>query len=340
MFCELVTDFLQDHPTPSGDPIPDSVPLPLPAAQPAAILNHHNMSEEEQLKAAIAASLQEPIRICDDDEDEIETFSSDDEKDSDSPVELKQNHVNESESLDVDLKIKDTETSAPVVIEDHTDYLGTDTAETSLVLRLPDGNREVVTVPCDTKLKVSIPESLATMKLTHSSLFFAVCAAAGPVQRLQSESVRHNGFPSPATGPRNVTRCQSVRFKAPQRTTFHSAQTIVYSIRIFTNKPFYCTSVSISHSRRIVLSIRSGGAGLGLCLAPGSQTFLATESDIVNNACTAIHKQLPPGNQLILQVVQPRFSVSSFCDFALIEELCSVPLMRSFVIVLESGLSA
>jgi hypothetical protein len=152
MFCELVTDFLQDHPTPSGDPIPDSVPLPA-AAQPAEVLNHH-MSEEEQLKAAIAASLQEPIRICDDDDDEIETFSSDGEKESDSPVELKQNHVNESESQEKETK--DSEATATAEIEDHTAYLGTDTVTASLVLRFPDGQREVVTVPCDTKLKVSI----------------------------------------------------------------------------------------------------------------------------------------------------------------------------------------
>lgn len=153
MFCELVTDFLQDHPTPSGEPIAE---LPVPPAPPV-VLNHKivEMSEEEQLNAAIAASLQEPIKICDDD-DEIETFSCDDD---DSPVEV-ENHVkvnNADKIADVRRTTKDSEKTTASVEEDYTMYLGEEKETADLVLRFPDGQREMLTVPIDSKLKVSPP---------------------------------------------------------------------------------------------------------------------------------------------------------------------------------------
>lgn len=157
MFCELVTDFLQDHTTPTGEPIPDA-PVSKPAAAEATVTRQKvgEMSEEEQLKAAIAASLQEPIRICDDDED-IETFSCD--GDDESPVEVDNDIVVVNDDADQGATAAksspDTEKEAKVQGEDYRQYFGQEERMADLVLRLPDGGRETLTLPCDSKLQVS-----------------------------------------------------------------------------------------------------------------------------------------------------------------------------------------
>lgn len=152
IFCELVTDFLQDHPTPTGDPIPESIPVP--AAAPIVSppdLNHviADMSEDEQLKAAIAASLQEPIKICDDDDD-IESLSCDDDDES-----LKEIHNHFKSSDNAKENPKESEKPTPSENEDYTAYLGVEKEMADLVLRFPAGEREVLSVPSDSKLKVS-----------------------------------------------------------------------------------------------------------------------------------------------------------------------------------------
>ena len=147
------------------------------------------MSEEEQLKAAIAASLQEPIKICDDDE-EIETFSCDDDE---SPIEI-ENHVNSNSSdekiSDEKQTTKDSETTTASGDEDYTTYLGQEKEMADLVLRLPNGQREKLTVPSDSKLKVR--SSFQSACITNHCYCYHMVAgyfSAGPVQRLQFEPV-------------------------------------------------------------------------------------------------------------------------------------------------------
>lgn len=158
MFCELVTDFLQDHTTPTGEPIPDAPVVKAAAAEAATVTKQKvgEMSEEEQLKAAIAASLQEPIRICDDDDD-IETFSCD--GDDESPIEVESDVVVVNDLSDQGATAAQssqvTEKEAKVQEEDYKQYYGQDERMADLVLRLPDGGRETLTLPSDSKLKVS-----------------------------------------------------------------------------------------------------------------------------------------------------------------------------------------
>ena len=166
MFCELVTDFLQEHLTPSGE---RATGAQLPNdEQPTVGLTKRQvgeMSEEEQLHAAIAASLREPIKVGDDEDDvdDIETFSSDD----DTPVEVV-NHVHnnakatasaalvkmEQQEMKVKVKTEGAVAAAAATKDDHTQYLGHNDEMADLVLRFPDGRRERLTVPSDSKLKV------------------------------------------------------------------------------------------------------------------------------------------------------------------------------------------
>ena len=167
MFCELVTDFLHEHPTPSGEHVAEAASSSrVPDARPLSQRQVGEMSEEEQLTAAIAASLQEPIKIDDDEDEDIESFSCDDD---DTPVEVG-NHVTGSKiPAAKDTKPRDKEQQpGSSGCEDYTKYLGQESTMADLVLRLPDGQREKLTVPSDSKLKVSLREVLLRLLLTHA----------------------------------------------------------------------------------------------------------------------------------------------------------------------------
>lgn len=149
-FCEKVTDFLTCHPSPSGEVVEGDFGV-------TSILNHTSdnnnhegsrsgsfktsiteMTEEEQVEAAIAASLaaaKQEVRIDDDmDDEEFETFDSSDD-----------DHVPQ---------VTKVVSKPEVVKEDFTKYLGSASTLAELVVRFPDGQREKCSFPQDSKLKV------------------------------------------------------------------------------------------------------------------------------------------------------------------------------------------
>ena len=155
MFCELVTDFLEQRPTPSGE-LPDHhssavAPVVSVPPDPEKIVG---MSEDEQLKAAIAALLRDPGKSVVNVED-VDEINCDD----DSPVEIG-NHIDKSPvgaevtSSGID-PVDGEEKSVEADSSDYRLFLGQSSELANLVLRFPDGQREVVTVPSDSKLKVS-----------------------------------------------------------------------------------------------------------------------------------------------------------------------------------------
>jgi hypothetical protein len=176
-FCDLVTEFLMEHPSPSGATAAETAALNAAATSTASasVSNHSNdqlnqrliyeESEEQQLKAAIAASLKEAAsssnhvnnKIIGDDEcpdsDDLETFDSDTE---DSTVakpqlETKPKTVAEPMATEPCFEDKaDTEDSA----EDYRKYMGTVGGPSSdIILRFPDGKKEQISFPADSKLK-------------------------------------------------------------------------------------------------------------------------------------------------------------------------------------------
>jgi hypothetical protein len=144
-FCEKVTDFLNHHPTPSGEV------SEVGSSFAASIFNHTTsdnnnhvlgasnsarvteMTEEEQIEAAIAASLaaesKTTVNVVED-EEEFETFDSSDDETS-------------KRIAKPDVKEK----------EDYTKYLGKESDLAELVVRFPDGQREKCSFPQDSKLK-------------------------------------------------------------------------------------------------------------------------------------------------------------------------------------------
>lgn len=150
LFCEAVSDFLRDRPSPDGttnhsgpllnNHVNGSSLISLAEPQVSSI---YDEDEEAQLAAAIKASLEpsaqiKPIPI---------SIDSDSEGSNDSYV------SGDSETP----KVIATDSSPEEIIpEDYSQYLGSEISEkTELVLRYPDGNKEKKTFPIDSKLKVS-----------------------------------------------------------------------------------------------------------------------------------------------------------------------------------------
>lgn len=198
-FCDLVTEFLLDHPSPNGGGSSSAPPmvviegddatnaqLPEPATGRTA-KKIFEESEEEQLKAAIAASLREadkrPIAIDDDsDIEQLETFDSDDDIVPDvSPSESKPTSKSEV------AKKQPEATEAPEIepVEDWQAYLGQG-PNFEIVFRFPEGQREPMSFPSDSKLKVS--KAPVLIELTNL-IPFAGYLPLLIVQRIQHESV-------------------------------------------------------------------------------------------------------------------------------------------------------
>lgn len=152
LFCEKITDFLRDRPSPDGttnnshSPILSnlmngstsaSADVNVIGSQVASI---YDADEEAQLAAAIKASLEpsaqiKPVAI---------SIDSDSEASIDSFV-----------SGDSEMPKPDESSPEEIISEDYNQYLGSESSEkTELVLRYPDGNKEKMTFPVDSKLKV------------------------------------------------------------------------------------------------------------------------------------------------------------------------------------------
>lgn len=146
-FCEQVTEFISAHPSPDGSSGAGSFPPTLPQASgsksrrlEASTL--YEQSEEEQLKAAIAASLKEAQRqagvdVSDDEDDEIISCDS------------------ETESNPTSQKKASAAGQASKTTEHWESFIGNDPEKISqLLIRFPDGTREQKSFPADSQLKV------------------------------------------------------------------------------------------------------------------------------------------------------------------------------------------
>lgn len=128
----------------------------------------YDYSEEMQIKAAIAASLQDSRKGENEvDDSDFETFESDNEESVHVIDPLPSNETSLNESP-LPSNAKDSSVSSPIVskVDTHENfadeenwqkYLGPSTgASFEFAVRLPDGKRENITFPADTQLKVNI----------------------------------------------------------------------------------------------------------------------------------------------------------------------------------------
>lgn len=149
---QLVDVFLKEYASPNGASTINDIASPTK-------FSLLDQSEDDQLKAALAASLKDSNATAtstDDNESDIETFESDSESTCDKLS--KSNTVNSDQSGDtidvVGFAENNNEESDSKVEECWKDYVGSeDDPKTDLVLRLPDGKREQITWPCSTKIK-------------------------------------------------------------------------------------------------------------------------------------------------------------------------------------------
>ena len=152
LFLEQIIEFLRDRPSPDGttnhQPISThlvngSTSTAVVDIEPSASI--YDADEEAQLAAAIKASLEpsaqiKPIPIS------IESDSSDGSNDSFVSGDSATPKVDDSPEVIIS-----------EVVDDYTQYLGSEASDkTELVLRYPDGNKEKMTFPVDSKLKVDI----------------------------------------------------------------------------------------------------------------------------------------------------------------------------------------
>lgn len=148
---ELVDAFLKEYNSPNGTSTDvDATPSKF------SLLDQ---SEDDQIKAALAASLKDSnltrSSVDEDIESDFETFESDSESTNDK---LSKNIIVNSETscdtIDVVGCSESNDKTDSKLVESWKDYLGSDSDDkTDLVLRFPDGKREQITWPCTTKIK-------------------------------------------------------------------------------------------------------------------------------------------------------------------------------------------
>lgn len=146
-FCDLVTDFLSHHPSPDGT---NSNKKP-------KVESIVDKSEEQQLKAAIEASLSETVAklsekasdLSDDDDTDIETFESDSENSLPNNHHTKVKHIRENlKHSENNEKVKDKISSNWKM------YLGNnEDPKSELIIRFPDGRRQHITFPSTSQLQ-------------------------------------------------------------------------------------------------------------------------------------------------------------------------------------------
>ncbi|KAI1286016.1 UBX domain-containing protein 7 [Halotydeus destructor] len=154
-FCDFVTEFLSGHPSPDGS-INSISPAKEDEVQPANgnsaeidSKNAYEESEDEQLKRAIAASLQDvpgPSRkvvnvIHDEDDSDLETFQPSDDE-SNLPEKIEPNIA----------AAGDVEEKPSNQVDNWEYYLGSGPI-IEFVLRYPDGKRETMSFPIDSRMK-------------------------------------------------------------------------------------------------------------------------------------------------------------------------------------------
>lgn len=150
-FCEVITEFLMEHPSPNGPSAPvEHAPLLSIPRKP----NPYEETEEMQLRAAIAASLEENrkpdgLNNCkvddSDDDSELETFDSDTETGftSKTPKEPKNSLV------------EDKPEEKPPSPESWEKYLVPESSSSAdIIIRFPDGKRERKSFPSQSPLKI------------------------------------------------------------------------------------------------------------------------------------------------------------------------------------------
>lgn len=177
-FCDSVIEFLTEHPSPDGSGDASSMKkLRLKEDESSTL---YDQSEEAQLEAAIKASLQDAEssnslnQNADYDDCEIETLDSDTETSRSSLDMLSRSKLNQPENLSLNNgqltstgpnsspeftgvgKPRRQTARRPKETDDYTKYLGKDSKNLSnLVLRFPDGTRDIIKFPADSPLKVS-----------------------------------------------------------------------------------------------------------------------------------------------------------------------------------------
>lgn len=166
VFCEQVTEFIGEHASPDGSiagPAASSSRTPAVSGSKSRRIDAEGLyeqSEEDQLKAAIAASLRDV---------QSNTRMLDSEDDSDEDV------------VCLDTEDDESSNTIPAVLvtdEKWEDFVGLDSAKLSqLVIRFPDGSRQQKNFPSDSKLKVCTNTSVShkliyTLIIHFNSLFF------------------------------------------------------------------------------------------------------------------------------------------------------------------------
>lgn len=144
-FCELLNCFLNEHASPEGqchlgEPVLGSL---------------LDVSEEQQIRAAMEASLKEVASSSiADEESDVETFDSDTEGVSKVPeVNAPDSKSDSTNDIDV-VNCSESLESTSDTDESWKQHLGCDSDPTTeLVLRLPDGKREQIRWPCTSKLE-------------------------------------------------------------------------------------------------------------------------------------------------------------------------------------------
>ncbi|KAH8040705.1 hypothetical protein HPB51_012020 [Rhipicephalus microplus] len=157
-FCDAVTEFLAEHPTPDGSAVNPPTKKVKPTAKKESIVEE---DEEAQMRAAIEASLRENSArthdsASDDDQSDLETFDSD--------TEVGPAHTSNHSSMQVDsspptrgCKTKGEASNAKSDVDEWKRFLGSESDEKSeLMIRFPDGSRKVMSFPCTSKLKALI----------------------------------------------------------------------------------------------------------------------------------------------------------------------------------------
>ncbi|GFY48282.1 UBX domain-containing protein 7 [Trichonephila inaurata madagascariensis] len=147
--CDLIQSFLKEHRTPDGSSTTSGKEF-------GTKFSLLDQSEEEQLKAAIEASVKESNNVNVEDDSDLETFDSDSESaggkvSATGNISTHSDHSNDAIDV-VGLSENNEQTSEGM--KTWKEFLGNeDDPKSDLVLRLPDGKREQITWPCTTKLK-------------------------------------------------------------------------------------------------------------------------------------------------------------------------------------------
>ncbi|XP_037563720.1 UBX domain-containing protein 7-like [Dermacentor silvarum] len=157
-FCDAVTEFLAEHPTPDGSAVNPPTKKVKPTVKKESIVEE---DEESQMRAAIEASLRESSArthesASDDDQSDLETFDSDTEA---GPA-----HASNHSRMQVDSppptrddKTKGETSTAKSDVDEWKRFLGSESDEKSeVMIRFPDGSRKVMSFPCTSKLKALI----------------------------------------------------------------------------------------------------------------------------------------------------------------------------------------